>query len=213
MVWRHALLAMALTAVLTAEASAQVFMPGGGFGYPYGGGYPFGGSPYGAGNPFGSPGMGFGMPNVWQSAPVRAFTSSQTVVRPLLPADSPLLRDPRFRQWAEENGKFIDPPPRMLNSWQYYTPVDRGDLGGGTSAAADNRAHLQVSVPSPSAVIYLNGTQMQQTGSVRDFVTPPLQPGKDYTFNIRMQDGGRNQSQTVYVRANSRQVVDFTGTP
>jgi hypothetical protein len=54
---------------------------------------------------------------------------------------------------------------------------------------------------------------MQQTGSVRDFVTPPLQPGKDYTFNIRMQDGGRNQSQTVYVRANSRQVVDFTGTP
>jgi uncharacterized protein (TIGR03000 family) len=37
----------------------------------------------------------------------------------------------------------------------------------------------------PDAVVYLNDTQTQQTGPVRQFVTPPLGAG-DYQYRVRV---------------------------
>lgn len=208
---RYAFLAIAALAGLAGEAPAQFFGPsfGGVGGYPFGGYQGLGGYPgYGYPGMGGYPGYG-GVPTIWQSSPIRAFTTSQTVVRPLLPPDSPLLRDPRFWQWAQERGHYLQPgetAPRSRATMWPATPIDGSEL----SAGPDNRAHLQVVVPSADAAVFLNGTQMSQTGTVRDFVTPALTPGKEYTFDIRMRDGSRTASRTVTVRAGSQQSVDLT---
>jgi uncharacterized protein (TIGR03000 family) len=215
---RHSLLAIVCTAALASQASAQFF----------GGGMPFGGSPFGyGGNPLfggwgGYPGYGgyggyggFGVPTIWQNSPIRAYTTSSSVVRPVVPPDSVLYQNPYFNQWANQNGYYLRPgetAPRYRSSLYPATPVDQSDYATLQAPASDNRAQLQVRVPSPNALVYFDGTQMTQTGTVRDFVTPPLTPGRDYSFNIRMVDGGGQPvNQTVIVRAGGQQTVDFTG--
>ena len=49
-----------------------------------------------------------------------------------------------------------------------------------------DRAYLEVRVPSDNALVFLNGTQMNQTGTRREFVTPPLERGKEYRFTCAM---------------------------
>jgi uncharacterized protein (TIGR03000 family) len=75
----------------------------------------------------------------------------------------------------------------------YYTP-----------SAADDRAHVTVEVPAPTAQLWLQGQQMMQTGMVRTFDSPPLAPGHNYTYTVRarwLQNGTMNdQTQTVRIR-------------
>jgi uncharacterized protein (TIGR03000 family) len=79
--------------------------------------------------------------------------------------------------------------------------------------ANDNAAHLMVVVPE-SAELWFNGTRMTLTGTQREFFSPALTPGKDYTYEIRARwmENGRpvEQNRSVKVQANSYQVVDFT---
>jgi uncharacterized protein (TIGR03000 family) len=77
----------------------------------------------------------------------------------------------------------------------------------------DNTAHLTVVVPE-GAELWFNGTKTSQTGTQREFDTPPLTPGQDFRYSIkaRWTEGGRpvEVTRTVQVRANSSQVIDFT---
>jgi uncharacterized protein (TIGR03000 family) len=63
-----------------------------------------------------------------------------------------------------------------------------------------------------NARIWFDGDLTHQTGPVRDFESPPLQPGQTYTYNIRarwMQNGQPvTQDRTVTV-AGQRTMVDF----
>jgi uncharacterized protein (TIGR03000 family) len=82
-------------------------------------------------------------------------------------------------------------------------------------ASVDNAAHLTLVVPA-DAELRFNGVPMRATGGLREFVSPPLIPGLDYTYliNARWFEGGRAIARTrkVQVRANLRLEVDLTQT-
>ena len=100
-----------------------------------------------------------------------------------------------------------------------YAAPEYGDLTpppadtGAYAPPADNVAHMHVIVP-PDAKVWFNGSPTQQAGSDREFASPPLVPGQDYSYDItaRWTEDGREVTQTrhVDVRANADVVVDFT---
>jgi uncharacterized protein (TIGR03000 family) len=79
--------------------------------------------------------------------------------------------------------------------------------------AYDNTANLTLVVPEGTE-LWFNGTKISTTGTKREFVTPPLTPGKDFIYEIkaRWRENGKpvEQNQSVKVQANSWKVVDFT---
>lgn len=78
------------------------------------------------------------------------------------------------------------------------------------------RATFTVTVP-PDAEVWLEGTAMQQTGPVRRFVSPELEPGSSYGYTIRARwrQGGQivEQSQEIAVRPGDQLDVAFPKTP
>jgi uncharacterized protein (TIGR03000 family) len=79
--------------------------------------------------------------------------------------------------------------------------------------ATDNCAHLRVIVP-PEANVWIDGIPMQQCGIDRAFVSPPLTPGKDYTYEVvaHWTSWGQSvdQRRTIGVHANEHTVVNMT---
>ncbi len=98
-------------------------------------------------------------------------------------------------------------PPVNPNAGYY--PPDQPQQ----APANDNTARLTIVVPEGTE-LWFNGTKTSVTGTKREFVTPALTPGKDFTYEIkaRWTDNGRpvEQTQSVQVQANSYKVVDFT---
>jgi uncharacterized protein (TIGR03000 family) len=85
----------------------------------------------------------------------------------------------------------------------YYSP----------SAQNPNAALIQVRVPT-NAEIFIEGDKTTQTGAVRLFQSPELQPGKSYTYDVRASwtdAGGKPVERTkqVRVQAGARASVDF----
>jgi uncharacterized protein (TIGR03000 family) len=79
---------------------------------------------------------------------------------------------------------------------------------------ADNAAHLQFIVPE-NAEIFVEGVKTNLTGTQREFVSPPLTPGKSYVYSVRVRsrnDNGQvvDETRSVRVRAGDRWRVDFT---
>jgi uncharacterized protein (TIGR03000 family) len=80
-------------------------------------------------------------------------------------------------------------------------------------ASTDDTAHVTVRV-SADAQVWFENRPTTQRGAVREYQSPQLTPGKDYTYNIRArwQQDGRAIEQTrhVDVHAGSQVTVDFT---
>jgi uncharacterized protein (TIGR03000 family) len=63
--------------------------------------------------------------------------------------------------------------------------------GGSYTPAADNRAHISLRVPA-DAQVWFDGKATTQAGTVREFDSPPLTPGKGFVYEVRvrwMKDG------------------------
>jgi len=79
-------------------------------------------------------------------------------------------------------------------------------------AAPADRAVLALQVPA-DAKIWVQGEATKQDGAVRTFVSPPLEPGKTYTYAVKAQwtENGKpvEQSQNVTVRAGNRSQLLF----
>ncbi len=76
-----------------------------------------------------------------------------------------------------------------------------------------NTVHFRVKVPSPDAEIWFEGAPTQQRGMARDFESPELTPGRDYTYHIRARwmDNGqmRDETRVLKVQAGQSLTVDF----
>jgi uncharacterized protein (TIGR03000 family) len=76
----------------------------------------------------------------------------------------------------------------------------------------DNAVLIAVRVPD-SAVIWFDGDKRTETGSLREFVTPPLHPGQRYTYEIKAQwvENGQEVLQTrkVDIYAGDRLMVNL----
>jgi len=98
------------------------------------------------------------------------------------------------------------------SSGYYGTPAAGGMNGGYNYGSLGNAALINVKV-APNATLTFDDQPTQQTGEFRQFMTPTLEPGKNfsYTVHAKWQDGGRDmdQSRKVSVRAGQQAQVDF----
>ena len=106
----------------------------------------------------------------------------------------------------------------------YYGPADssgvRSDMDSGQRrygreiiSTQEMPVFIDVSTAA-NAEISFDGAKTTQTGSRRSFVSPPLKPGSEYTYDIKAKwmENGRevSQSRTIPVRAGQRLTVDLT---
>jgi uncharacterized protein (TIGR03000 family) len=83
--------------------------------------------------------------------------------------------------------------------------------------APDDLAHLQLMVPE-NAEVLLDGTKTTQAGTTREFVTPSLKPGSQYSYKItvRYTDAtGKTveDARDIRFQANDWFSIDFTRPP
>jgi uncharacterized protein (TIGR03000 family) len=81
-----------------------------------------------------------------------------------------------------------------------------------TQATDENTAMIGVRVPQ-NAEIWFDGQKTSRTGTVRQFETPPLQPGQEYGYDVRARwnENGRQIDRTrhVTVHAGDRFGLNF----
>jgi uncharacterized protein (TIGR03000 family) len=115
-------------------------------------------------------------------------------------------------------GAYYAPSPTVPRSLSYYySPRSTASNGAGEEQEEPNgnpaRARLELRLPA-TAEIWVEGDRTSQTGSVRNFMSPQLEPGKSYTYSIRAHwtsVAGQDVevTRTVKVQAGRRIVVDF----
>jgi uncharacterized protein (TIGR03000 family) len=116
--------------------------------------------------------------------------------------------------------------PGNFNQGGYYNPSYsysgsgspaywQGDMSGygATEGMGDpNAVHISARVPA-DAEIWVEGQKTSQRGPDRFFVSPPLTPGKTYTYDIkaRWKQDGRDMERERHltVRAGENYTVDF----
>jgi uncharacterized protein (TIGR03000 family) len=180
------------TALLPTAAHAQFgFFGGPSFGYysPFGYGVPYGGLSYPG---FGHP--GFGYPGYTYPGYGYGPYYSATYIAPLVYTASTATALPRMRSAV-------------------YPAIPYR-----TSPAEGTRAYIDLHVPAAGAQVWFDGVLTQQTGIDRHFITPPLEPGASYTFEIRASwrgmDGKQlSRLQRVDIRAGDQRSVNFTAQP
>jgi uncharacterized protein (TIGR03000 family) len=88
----------------------------------------------------------------------------------------------------------------------YYPPEE-------WTPSPTNAAEVEITVP-PDATLWFDGVLTRQTGARRGFVSPPLTPGQNYTYEVHArwtQDGRTvDRTRTIRVRANTQTEADLT---
>lgn len=95
----------------------------------------------------------------------------------------------------------------------YADQVRRQEQRRQARVVGSSTAYLELRVPE-DAEVWFQGVKMSQTGPLRKFVSPALQPGGKYSYEVRVvwtQDGRPvSQTRTVAVRAGDQLTLDFT---
>jgi uncharacterized protein (TIGR03000 family) len=110
------------------------------------------------------------------------------------------------------NGYYNDYVP-----YQTYVPNYNYNDVAPANAVAASTAQIEVLVPRADAQVWFNGSLTSTQGTRRDFDTPALQPGSNYSYTVRASwnEGGRMVTEecTVPVVGGARQLVDFNVNP
>ncbi len=179
------------------------YHPGGHPGGGYGGYYPNRGVAIGIGLGFGGyGGYGgyYGYPSYGLSQPY-GYAVPVTSQYYAAPAVDPGVISPVTPAYA--------PPSVPLNqdAPSSYSPQDSAGLPD------DSSARIQVRAPA-DAEIWFGGTKTSQTGTVREFVSPPLTPGKEFMYEVRARwmENGKEvvQDRRIDITAGAQKVIDFT---
>jgi len=239
--WGALALAAAALLLTPAVGSAQISFGRGGFGVgsPYYGGTGWGGmgwgsgyygtgySPYYGGSPMWNSGYGFPSNYGYNSPAYSGWYGSNS------PGYSNWYGTPSYTwgnspssAWSNYNGAWGNYP--ATGSTGYYSgsgaPSYYGGsypMAGGSGYAYGNRprteqnaALVNVRLPDPNAEVWIDGKKTQSKGTVREFESPPLDPGKNYTYEVkaRWTENGKDRevTKTVPVRANGVATADFT---
>jgi uncharacterized protein (TIGR03000 family) len=95
----------------------------------------------------------------------------------------------------------------------YSQPSSNYTYGAQATPATDNTAVITVVVPA-DAQVWFGNSATSQTGTVRNFQSPPLNPGRRYVYEVRAkwrEDGQEvTKARQVDVWAGARVTVDFT---
>jgi uncharacterized protein (TIGR03000 family) len=72
--------------------------------------------------------------------------------------------------------------------YAYYAPAVRSSAGGEEESDAGQNAVARIELTVPAgAEVWVDGHRTSQLGSMRSFVTPPLQHGKAFTYDLRVR--------------------------
>jgi uncharacterized protein (TIGR03000 family) len=100
----------------------------------------------------------------------------------------------------------VNPPPYGVTPYQSYY------IGPRPTEADRSRAAITVQVPQ-GATLWFDGTKTSQSGSLRSFISPPLQAGRNYAYDVRARwtENGkvREETKTVQVHAGDRLQVNL----
>ena len=76
-----------------------------------------------------------------------------------------------------------------------------------------NAVYVDLNGPDPNAEVWINGVKTEKKGQIRSFTSPPLTPGKSYTYEFKAQwkEGGQtfNETREISVRAGDRFKLNF----
>lgn len=116
--------------------------------------------------------------------------------------------EPRFYR----NDRTFYPPPsgQLDGNRYYYEPSQRMEQ---FAPATRDSAQVRITLPDPDAAVWISGRKSQMSGQQRVFQSPPLEPGKQYEYKVRVAwyDGEefRTEERTVSVEANRTATVAF----
>ena len=87
------------------------------------------------------------------------------------------------------------------------------EMAGTATVAIDTTARIHVKVPS-DATVWFDGKRTLQGGMDRDYVTPPLETGKTFSYDLQAAwpQGNRliTQTRKIEVTPGGRTEVNFT---
>jgi uncharacterized protein (TIGR03000 family) len=123
-------------------------------------------------------------------------------------------------QWTGQTNPYAYGAYNMMPGYNYSQPgtTVMGQQQSGVTQAmyqsGNAPAYVRVIVPSRDAQVFFGETATQQTGTpVRDFYSPPLEPNKQFQYEIKAQwkqgDQTKEEKRTVDVQAGSRVMVNF----
>ncbi len=107
-------------------------------------------------------------------------------------------------------------PSRSMGAFSSVDLSNQGYYGAqtGEMGPSDRTVLIDVRVP-PEAEIWFEDNKTQSTGMFREFVSPALEPGQDYTYQMRARwmEGGQevNKTRELRVRAGDQLSIDFLG--
>jgi uncharacterized protein (TIGR03000 family) len=105
------------------------------------------------------------------------------------------------------------PTATPLN-WNFpERPIDSPFMPAPVVSPPSDTARLVVDVPVADAEVSLNGQKMDGSGTTRSFVTPKLEPGKNYEYDVTAKwtvDGRAfERKQTITIKAGAEPRVVF----
>jgi uncharacterized protein (TIGR03000 family) len=184
--------------------SSYGYSPWSGYGSSWDSGY----APYYSrrGNRWSSPSYSFGYSPSYYSGytyPSGGYTYSQPGMTYSYPSSG----------YTSSGFQNITPSSGYTSTYPIETTSGQTFYGATTSVQSDRSAHVEVQVPA-NAEIWFEGQKTNQTGTVRHFTSPPLEPGQQYTYEIRakwMENGQEvNRTKRQSVQAGSNVSVNFS---
>ncbi len=105
---------------------------------------------------------------------------------------------------------------RSFPSSSFFSDADVLLPGSTYTPQVDRKAHLWLRVPA-DAEVWFDGDKTRQTGTLRHYYTPPLTPGKQFSYQVlaRWTEDGKTveRKQRVEVRAGETVRVDLIPPP
>jgi uncharacterized protein (TIGR03000 family) len=226
---RIALASLAAAALLAAAgpAQAQFRYYGGRGGTSFWIGTPGLSFGYGPSYPWGY--SGYYRPYSWGYAPYNYYSPYGSY------GLNPYYSYPGYSQWYNRpygGGWYSSSPSNYyMRSASYQPGYDSSWLGagpsinlargayddqpaaGGSSSVGMSPVWLRVRVPEANARVWVDGHLTQQTGTARDYVSPPVQAGKAYSYTVKAawMDNGQEvtRERTVSVSPGQETTVSF----
>jgi uncharacterized protein (TIGR03000 family) len=119
--------------------------------------------------------------------------------------------------WSDYGTDYADLNP-AITAYQsnYYVPPEQtteSPPAGAEEPIPDNAVLIGVRVP-PGAEVWVEGQKTSENGAFREFVSPPLPPGKDYVYDVRARWTDPNgqvvdRTRHMTVRAGDRVMANF----
>jgi uncharacterized protein (TIGR03000 family) len=114
------------------------------------------------------------------------------------------------------NHHYNGPPPYFPSGASATSKGDQNSYYsyGSLSGQEGGTARVKVTLPDADAQVWFEGQLTRQRGKERGFVSPQLDAGQEYVYDVRARwtENGREveRTRTVRVRADGVATVDFT---